>query len=98
MVADMVVRDDRGGSVLIVSYGKASRLAEWMKTPKEVGALVQDVGDAAYIGSQGEDPPSVIAFRKGGRAVRVLVAASGAQAMDKAKLVELAQLLAGRMR
>ena len=82
---------------MTISYSEARQIVEWTKNTKDVGGLVDGIGDAAYWGSAGEDPPSVIGFRQGGRSVRILVMAVGARTIDRPKLEEMAKLISARM-
>lgn len=101
MTADVKVETVEGyNTVFLISVGTAEKLAEWASGSTAVSKVVPDLGDAGFAGPQGgKDDATVVAFRKGPRAVRIVssLTPTDSRHVSEAKLLELAELMASRM-
>lgn len=99
--ADVRVETIKGfDKVLLLTVSSADQLSQWASGSTAVAKVIPGLGDAAYAGPQGgKDDASVIAFRKGSRAVRLVspLSSSDSRHVSEAKLLELARLVESRM-
>lgn len=97
----MKVRTIKGyDTVLLISVNSADKLAEWASGATAVSKIVPGLGDAAYAGPINKSgDASVIAFRKGARAVRIAssLATTDNRHVSEERLMELATLMESRM-
>lgn len=69
----------------------------WTQGATAAGGLVSGIGDAGFWGPAIDATPTILGFRQGGRAVRILVGSGGVKTMDGEKLQRLARLISQRM-
>ncbi len=87
--------------VLLVTVASADQLAQWASGDTAVAKVIPGLGEAAYAGPvSATDDASVIAFREGSRAVRVVspLSTSDSRHVTEAKLIELAKVIDARMK
>jgi hypothetical protein len=101
MTADVKVETVKGyNTVFLITVGSAARLADWASGDTAVAKVVPNLGEAAYAGPDGvTDDATVVAFRKGPRAIRIISSLSPTDSrhVSEAKLVELARLMDSRI-
>jgi hypothetical protein len=101
MTADVKVETVKGyNTVLLITVGSADKLAEWASGNTAVAKVVPNLGEAAYAGPNGgTGDATVVAFRRGPRAIRIISSLSPTDSrhVSEDKLVELARLMDTRI-
>lgn len=81
-----------------MTFGTLAEWKDWAEGGTAVDAPLDGLGDAAFTGPQGKD--TLLAFRKGSRAVRIVSTKlndDGTRMVSAAQLREIADLLESRL-
>ena len=84
----------------MMDFGNAADFAEWASGSTAVERIVSDLGDAAFIGPAAKGDPSMLAFRKGSRSLRlsaVKVGADGKREVTMEQMRAIADLISSRL-
>lgn len=88
------------GPLVNMTVTDLATFTTWIQGPGAVKEPVSGLGDAAYCGPKTKEVPTLLAFRSGSRAVRLVstrVDDDGARVVSNEQVRELADLIASRM-
>ena len=86
--------------IVSVTVSDLATFSEWVTNGSAVKETSPDLGDAACFGPASAEVPTVLIFRKGNRAVRLVSTKkddSGERLVSDDQLLEFAKLIASRM-
>ena len=87
-------------ALVLVQFADLSKFKEWAGGSTAVRATVSGLGDAAFVGPKAGDEPTVLAFRKGTRGVRLTTTSigdDGTRVVTMEQLAMMADLISARL-
>jgi len=87
-------------ALILLNFGGLAEWSEWAGGRTAIKEIVPDLGDAAFAGPKAGDEPTMLAFRKGARGVRLAttkVGEDGERVVTMAQLREMADLIESRL-
>jgi hypothetical protein len=87
-------------ALILLNFGDMAEWSKWASGRTAVETVVDDLGDAAFLGPKTKADPTMLAFRKGSRGVRLTTTKlndDGTWAVSMDQLRQIADLIESRM-